>query len=69
MPARQPKMKAVQFVFSVVWLCSSIIQPKRIIVALSTKMRMRLLRSYMPLSMAMRTIITDELKAYSIQRA
>ena len=44
-PARQPNEYAVQFVRVVVWLCSSISQPKRIIVAFSAKIRMRLAMS------------------------
>jgi len=65
----QPKKKAVQSVFWVVWLCSSIIQPNRIIMAFNVKMTSSSAMSYMPNSIAIATIITDELNAYSIHRA
>ena len=48
---------------------ASMLQPKRLIAALVPKIATSVPTWRIPASVAMTTIITDELKAYSIQRA
>ncbi len=68
-PAKHPKMKEVQSVFLVVWLCSSIMYPNRFMQALTLNRSMMETKSYIPHSQAITTSMKEDDKAYSNQRA